>query len=232
MEKVLCFHYFRFNFGYFPWVWLLQFVFESLLSSFWDRALFIFGTNHSSIWFMNAEKVFKSFTFVEDVISYKVIILTAGVYSKADFQEGDLVLKDQMLVGAQHSSNKVSEYVNVCCTIVLCVVNFYIQWVTSIFLVCWKIDCLVCSFCFQFIGSIELQIGRKLYLEELGVSAVDDCGLSDETGCTSSSGKTRLSHDTIQSLMNGNLRLPYSKNFPLPSVVPCLGGCKEAYYCR
>ncbi|KAL8474381.1 hypothetical protein ACS0TY_031011 [Phlomoides rotata] len=122
-----------------------------------------------------------------------------GVYSTADFREGDLVLKDQMLVGAQHSSN--------------------------------KIDCLVCSFCFQFIGSIELQIGRKLYLEELGVSAVDECGLSDGTGCSSSSGKTRLPHDTIQLLMNGNLSLPYSKHFPLPSVVPCLGGCKEAYYC-
>ncbi|KAK4398020.1 Histone-lysine N-methyltransferase ATXR2 [Sesamum angolense] len=45
------------------------------------------------------------------------------------------------------------------------------------------IDCLVCSFCFRFIGSIELQIGRKLYLQELGVSAVDECGSSDACGC-------------------------------------------------
>lgn len=96
----------------------------------------------------------------------------------------------------------------------------------------WKIDCLVCSFCYKFIGSIELQIGRKLYLEELGVSAVDECGSSNETGCSSSSSKTHLSQDTIQSLMDGSLRLPYSENFPLPSVVPCPGGCKEAYYCR
>ncbi|KAK6134892.1 hypothetical protein DH2020_031376 [Rehmannia glutinosa] len=122
-----------------------------------------------------------------------------GVYSDVDFQEGDLVLKDQMLAGAQHSSN--------------------------------KIDCLVCSFCFRFIGSIELQIGRKLYLEELGVSAVDECGSSNEMRCSSSSGKTRLPQDTIQSLMNGCLRLPCSENFPLPSVVPCVGGCEEAYYC-
>lgn len=122
-----------------------------------------------------------------------------GVYSEAEFGEDDLILKDQMLAGAQHSSN--------------------------------KIDCLVCSFCFQFIGSIELQIGRKLYLEELGISAVDECGSSGGMECSSSSGKTRLPHDTIQSLKDGSLRLPYSENFPLPPVVPCYGGCKEAYYC-
>ncbi|KAL6554066.1 hypothetical protein OROMI_019739 [Orobanche minor] len=116
-----------------------------------------------------------------------------GVYSKVDIQEGDLVLKDQMLVGAQDASNKV--------------------------------------FCFRFIGSIELQIGRKLYLEELGVSGVDECGSSDEMGCGSSFEKTRLPQDTIQLLMNGILHLPYSENFPLPSVVPCIGGCNEAYYC-
>ncbi|GER53243.1 histone-lysine N-methyltransferase ATXR2 [Striga asiatica] len=123
-----------------------------------------------------------------------------GVFSEVDFQEGDLVLKDQMLAGAQHSSN--------------------------------KIDCLVCSFCFRFIGSIELQIGRKLYLEELGIRAVDECGPSnDEGSCSSPSHKTRLPQDTIQSLMNGNLLLPYSEKFPLPSVVSCLGGCLESHYC-
>ncbi|KAL3635496.1 Histone-lysine N-methyltransferase atxr2 [Castilleja foliolosa] len=123
-----------------------------------------------------------------------------GVYNELDFQEDDLILKDQMLAGAQHSSN--------------------------------KIDCLVCSSCFRFIGSIELQIGRKLYLEELGVSCVDECGSSDETRCSSSSEKFRLPRDTIQSLMNGHLHLPYSENFDLPSVVSCLGGCEEAFYCR
>ncbi|CAH1423548.1 unnamed protein product [Lactuca virosa] len=59
-----------------------------------------------------------------------------GVYADMEFEEEDLILKDQMLFGVQHSSN--------------------------------KIDCLVCSFCFRFIGSIELQIGRKLYLQGLG----------------------------------------------------------------
>ena len=32
---------------------------------------------------------------------------TAGVFAAMDFKEGDLVLKDQMLVGSQHSFNKV-----------------------------------------------------------------------------------------------------------------------------
>ncbi|KAG8364608.1 hypothetical protein BUALT_Bualt18G0015200 [Buddleja alternifolia] len=117
-----------------------------------------------------------------------------GAYSEVGFKEGDLILKDQMLVGAQHSSN--------------------------------KIDCLVCSFCFRFIGSIELQIGRKLHLQELGVSADDECGSSDGPRKRNS-----IPRDTIQSLMSGNLRLPYSEEFPLPSVFPCQGGCGEAYYC-
>lgn len=122
-----------------------------------------------------------------------------GVYSDFDFKEGDLILKDQMLVGAQHSSN--------------------------------KIDCLVCSFCFQFIGSIELQIGKKLYLQELGISA-DECG-PDRTECSSGSfsDSSPLLRDTIESLMNGSMQLPFSEKFPLPSVVSCPGGCREAYYC-
>lgn len=33
--------------------------------------------------------------------------VNSGVYADSDFGEGELVLKDQMLVGAQHSSNKV-----------------------------------------------------------------------------------------------------------------------------
>lgn len=40
----------------------------------------------------------------------------AGVYADLDFQEGGLVLKDQMLFGVQHSSNKVS-YIHI---IVVC----------------------------------------------------------------------------------------------------------------
>lgn len=151
-----------------------------------------------------------------------------GVYADVDFKEGDLVLKDQMLAGAQHSAN--------------------------------KIDCLVCSFCFRFIGSIEVQIGRKLYLQDLGVAANNECDrqtfahlpkdtcqinssdseddsyVKDPTSmedCISSSSKygTPLPKDIVESLMNGELVLPYSKQFPLPSVISCPGGCQEAFYC-
>lgn len=50
----------------------------------------------------------------------------AGVYADLDFQEGDLVLKDQMLFGVQHSANKVlyMHIIFVCCyasqTLFLC----------------------------------------------------------------------------------------------------------------
>ncbi|XAR55405.1 Histone-lysine N-methyltransferase [Bertholletia excelsa] len=150
-----------------------------------------------------------------------------GVYADVDFKEGGLVLKDQMLAGIQHSSN--------------------------------KIDCLVCSFCFCFIGFIELQIGRKLYLQDLGVSANNECDRqtfshapdeicqmdsSDSEDhsygedpkslgeCASSSSNCcSLPKEIVESLMNGELVLPYSKQFALPAVISCPGGCREAYYC-
>ncbi|KAJ7948179.1 histone-lysine N-methyltransferase ATXR2 [Quillaja saponaria] len=151
-----------------------------------------------------------------------------GAYAASEFKEGELVLKDQMLVGAQHSSN--------------------------------KIDCLVCSFCFRFIGSIELQIGRRLYLQQLGASVNHDCDMetysytskdcretdsSDDDDysltktskklgeCTSGSSKTKLPlpDGIVESLMNSHLMLPYSNMFSLPQAVPCPGGCGEAYYC-
>ncbi|KAL4585170.1 hypothetical protein LXL04_009785 [Taraxacum kok-saghyz] len=135
-----------------------------------------------------------------------------GVYADMEFEEGDLVLKDQMLVGVQHSSN--------------------------------KIDCLVCSHCFQFIGSIELQIGRKLYLQDLG-SPKDCSDLASSDGsdmeedhlesqhCSSTTSRNRfkLPIESVESLMNEKLTLPFSKKFPLPSVIDCPGGCKEVYYC-
>lgn len=46
----------------------------------------------------------------------------AGVYADSDFGEGELVLKDQILVGAQHSSNKV---LFVCISIFLVFVAFF-----------------------------------------------------------------------------------------------------------
>ncbi|KAL5573268.1 hypothetical protein UlMin_022865 [Ulmus minor] len=140
-----------------------------------------------------------------------------GVYADLDFKEGDLILKDQMLVGSQHSSNKM--------------------------------DCLVCGFCFRFIGSIELQIGRRLYLQQLGVSVNHtDCDMEDnfsdeeddscvenreEAGCSSGSSinKVELPKGLVEALMNGDMKLPCSDKFPLPQMVPCAGGCGEVYYC-
>ncbi|PON93274.1 SET domain containing protein [Trema orientale] len=141
-----------------------------------------------------------------------------GVFAETEFKEGDLILKDPMLVGAQHSANKM--------------------------------DCLVCSFCFRFIGSIELQIGRKLYLQELGISVNHaECDMeesfsdgedssSEENGETSgapsssnSRKKVELPKGVVESLMTGDLKLPYSDKFSLPPTVPCIGGCGEAHYC-
>ncbi|KAI3986583.1 hypothetical protein MKX01_014121 [Papaver californicum] len=131
--------------------------------------------------------------------------------------EGDLVLKDQMLVGAQHSSNKV--------------------------------DCLVCSYCFRFIGSIELQIGRKLYLQQLGLSVRKECDTEthshtsqkydscrtshNEGSCSYSQQKEAipLSQEVIESLLKCDVKLPYANQFNLPSSIPCRGGCDEAQYC-
>lgn len=114
-----------------------------------------------------------------------------------------------------------------------------------------QIHCLVCSYCFKFIGSIEKQIGRKLYLKTLGIGNSSHNGCqskssddeeddryvqnhhSSENGASSSPGSTiRLPTVAVESLMNGELALPYSNKFPLPSVVSCLGGCEEAFYCR
>ncbi|KAL4312021.1 hypothetical protein GQ457_01G001410 [Hibiscus cannabinus] len=141
-----------------------------------------------------------------------------GVFADTDFEEEELIFKDQMLVGAQHPSN--------------------------------KIDCLVCSYCFKFIGSVEQQIGRRLYLKTLGIgnSSHNGCesNSSDEdeenhfvqnnhiseNGASSSSGSTiPLPTTTVQSLMNGEFALPYSNKFPLPPIISCPGGCEEAFYC-
>ncbi|XP_047150437.1 histone-lysine N-methyltransferase ATXR2 [Vigna umbellata] len=140
-----------------------------------------------------------------------------GVYADMDFKEGELVLKDPMCVGVQHSLN--------------------------------KIDCLVCSFCFRFIGSIELQIGRRLYMKQLRANESHGCDVgnssqhfhgmdsSDEEEntqhCTSGISKTKvpLPEGVVESLMKGQLMLPCSEKFTLLPAVPCPGGCGEAYYC-
>ncbi|NP_001149542.1 MYND finger family protein [Zea mays] len=131
-----------------------------------------------------------------------------GVYANRDFGEDDLVLKDQMLVGAQDSLN--------------------------------KIDCVVCSYCFHFIGSIEYQIGRRLYLQSLGGSGDGTterhCHGSDvgsSTGCSGASNgnSNAVPQEVLLSLMDGNTLLPLTDQFCLPPVVACPGGCEGELYC-
>ncbi|KAJ1272913.1 hypothetical protein BS78_06G239400 [Paspalum vaginatum] len=131
-----------------------------------------------------------------------------GVCANRDFAEKDLVLKDQMLVGAQHSLN--------------------------------KIDCVVCSYCFRFIGSIEFQIGHRLYLQSLATSVdgTDErhCHGSHAGSSTGCSGGTNgnssaVPQEVIMSLMDGDMSLPLTDQFCLPSVVACPGGCEEQVYC-
>lgn len=123
-----------------------------------------------------------------------------------------------------------------------------------------QVDCLVCSRCFCFIGSVELQIGRKLYVQNTGLSRKQDCDhdtvsstseedfptelldggegfVTDHSNGVGSSTSQKLkenslSEEILESLMNGDLALPHSKNFSLPPVVACPGGCEEEHYCR
>lgn len=164
----------------------------------------------------------------------------AGVYANDAFDEGELVFKDQMLLGSQQSGNKVPSYMPFSW-------GFYRLSKNSAIHCCFlQMDCLVCSFCFRFIGSIEFQIGRRLYLQGLGVSAnchsdsfdaKGDCSVMDnsalgECSASGSMGKSPLPKEIIESLMDGHLLLPYSERFSLPLVFPCAGGCEESFYCR
>ncbi|KAK3000825.1 hypothetical protein RJ639_020264, partial [Escallonia herrerae] len=105
-----------------------------------------------------------------------------GVYADLDFKEGELVLKDQMLVGAQHTMNKTFSHTSKDCN--------------------------------------EFDSSSDLYCQSLA-----------ECASSSSNTKSPLDQEVVESLVNEKLVLPYSKCFPLPSVVSCPGGCKEASYC-
>lgn len=119
----------------------------------------------------------------------------------------------------------------------------------TIFFIHAQMDCLVCSHCFRYIGSIELQIGRKLFFDHLKSSSKtdDDENTSNVSKQSHSpknceithtnSEKMKLNNDStyqksLEALMNGTLILPYSKKFRLPPVISCPGGCEEEHYCR
>ena len=104
-----------------------------------------------------------------------------------------------------------------------------------------QIDCVVCSYCFLFIGSIEFQIGRRLYLHSIGASTGSTserhCHGSDVGSSTSCSGSTNgncnaVPQEVIMSLMDGDTSLPFTDQFCLPSIVACPGGCEGELYCR
>ncbi|RYR41291.1 hypothetical protein Ahy_A08g037704 [Arachis hypogaea] len=97
----------------------------------------------------------------------------------------------------------------------------------------------------------ELQIGRRLYLQglrdsesrgcdvgssssfhEMDSSSEDEDQGTHQCGSGSSKDKIPLPEGVVEYLINGQLNFPFSKEFSLPSVVPCLGDCGEAYYCR
>lgn len=51
-------------------------------------------------------------------------------------------------------------------------------------------------------------------------------------GASSSSNLHSLPQGVVTSLMNGEMALPHTDKFPLPSPLSCPGGCQEAFYCR
>ncbi|KAL4188290.1 hypothetical protein AMTRI_Chr08g201730 [Amborella trichopoda] len=104
------------------------------------------------------------------------------------------------------------------------------------------VDALVCSYCFRYIGSIELQIefelGTSKHIHKEGCLAESlhfgenhsvMAGHSDSDSASSSKSEDNaylpLPKEVIESLINGELVLPYSKEFLLPSVISCVGGC-------
>ena len=98
----------------------------------------------------------------------------------------------------------------------------------------------MCSYCFRFIGSIEFQIGHRLYLQSIGSSVgchrERHCHGSDSGSSTGSPVVTKGDSDTLpqevlDSLLNSEISLPFSDQFALPEVVAC-HGCQEERYCR
>ncbi|KAG0566079.1 hypothetical protein KC19_7G037000 [Ceratodon purpureus] len=121
-----------------------------------------------------------------------------------------------------------------------------------------KREAMVCSNCFRYVGSIELQLARRLLQKDETLSEADDASdddmdnngetttsMDDEVrdgddmdendehcGCSGDSKKKKaLPADAKAALASGALVLPYSNHFPLPPVVTCKGGCSDDVYC-
>ncbi|KAL2610826.1 hypothetical protein R1flu_022518 [Riccia fluitans] len=142
-----------------------------------------------------------------------------GLFADKNFSEGELVLREPMLVGAQHENNKA--------------------------------DALVCSLCFRYVGTLELQIGRRLIPKLDGTDKYhdqDDTGShsggeegsdmdfteddEDRCGCDGKPKKNKtISMELVNSLLKGELHLPDSERFLLSPITNCPGGCSEDVYC-
>lgn len=91
----------------------------------------------------------------------------------------------------------------------------------------------MCSYCFCFIGSVEAQIGRRLYLQSLGIYGEKECEKEHPIHSTNDKMERDFPpKEMIESLLNGDLSLPFTNQFELPEAVPCPGGCEEEQYCR
>ena len=107
-------------------------------------------------------------------------------------------------------------------------------------------DALVCGFCYRFVGSIELQIGRRILAfmqEEVDNSGstpddaspssyVDQCFDHNDHNGRMPRGSIHLPDGFVESLISGRVCLPYSELFHLPPIVRCFGGCNEEVFCR
>jgi hypothetical protein len=72
-----------------------------------------------------------------------------------------------------------------------------------------------------------------LYLQSLGICGENECDKDHLTHST----KDKMERDLppkemIESLLNGDLSLPFTDQFALPEIVSCPGGCEEEQYCR
>jgi hypothetical protein len=80
-----------------------------------------------------------------------------------------------------------------------------------------------------------------LYLQSIGTgndgTFERHCHGSDVGSSASCSGATNgnanaVPQEVIMSLMDGDMSLPFTDQFALPSVVACPGGCEGELYCR
>uniref|UniRef100_A0A0D9W9W8 SET domain-containing protein n=1 Tax=Leersia perrieri TaxID=77586 RepID=A0A0D9W9W8_9ORYZ len=130
-----------------------------------------------------------------------------GVCANKDFAEGDLILKDQILVGAQHSLNKID----------CAVCSYCFRFIGSIEFQIGR------QLYWQSIGSsIDCNNKRHYHESDVGSSA-SSSGASKENSNT-------LPEEVLVSLITGEMSLPFTDHFVLPQTVACRG-CEEERYC-